>query len=135
MDIVEFGRRQFFRIAGAVGALITVPQVVFQTTARAATRLSGVDYPAKFTTALRRPPKVVLKASSKAVTIDVTQFTQQVLTGYPATKLYGYGVAGTQGSWPGPTLHATAKQKVNILWRNKLPKGTKKLTAGGHLLP
>ncbi|HST86723.1 MAG TPA: multicopper oxidase domain-containing protein [Kineosporiaceae bacterium] len=132
---MEFGRRHFFRMAGAVGALVTVPQVVFQTTARAATRLSGVDYAAKFTAALGRPPKVVLKTSSKSVTMDVTQFTQQVLTGYPATKLYGYGVAGTSGSWPGPTLHANAKQKVNILWRNKLPKGTKKLATGGHLLP
>ena len=132
---MELGRRQFFRIAGAVGALVTVPQVAFQATARAATRLSGAAYPAKFTKALGRPPKVVLTAKSKSATVDITQFTQQVLTGYPATALYGYGVAGSKGSWPGPSIHATSKQKVTILWRNKLPKGSVKLADGGHLLP
>ena len=132
---MEFGRRHFFRVAGAVGALAAVPQVVFQTTARAASRLSAVDYPAKFTKALARPPKVVLNAKSKSATIDITRFTQQVLTGYPATRLYGYGVAGVTGSWPGPSIHVTSNQKANILWRNKLPKGTVKLADGGHLLP
>jgi spore coat protein A len=132
---MELGRRQFFRVVGAVGALITVPQVAFQTAARAATRLSGAAYPSKFTKALGRPPKVVLTAKSKSVTLDVTQFSQQVLTGYPATRLYGYGVAGKKGSWPGPSLHATSKQTTNITFRNKLPKGSRKLANGGHLLP
>jgi spore coat protein A len=135
MVYMELGRRQFFRIAGTVGALLTVPQVAFQATARAATRLSGADYAPKFTQALRRPPKVSLTGKTTSVTIDATQFTQKVLVGYPATKLYGYSVAGGKASWPGPTIHATAKKKIQIHWRNRLPKGTRKLAAGGHLLP
>jgi hypothetical protein len=135
MVLVELGRRQFLRIAGVVGALVTVPQVAFQATARAATRLSGADYAPKFTKALGRPPKIVLTPKAPSVTIDMTQFTQQVLTGYPATRLYGYGKAGSKGSWPGPTLHATSKKAVKVLWRNKLPKGSVKLANGGHLLP
>jgi spore coat protein A len=135
MVVMDLGRRQFFRFAAAVGALVTVPQVAFQATARAATRLNGADYAAKFTKALGRPPKVVLGPKKTSVTIDATQFTQQVLTGYPATALYGYGVAGSKGSWPGPTIHATSKQKISIAWRNRLPKGSVKLAAGGHLLP
>jgi spore coat protein A len=125
-------------MTGLAGALVALPQVAFQATARAATILSGAGYKPKFTQALKKPTRVTLGTTTKtnSVTIDVTQFTQQVLTGYPKTKLYGYGVAGKTASWPGPTLSATAGHTVNITWRNKLPKGTKKISApGGHLLP
>jgi spore coat protein A len=123
-------------MAGAAGLLATVPQVAFQASARAATRLSGAAYRSKFTQQLRKPARVGLGGRKTSLTMDVTGFTQQVLTGYPATRLYGYGVAGAKPSWPGPTITATAKRPVHITWRNKLPKGSRKLSAtGGHLLP
>jgi spore coat protein A len=132
---VEVERRKFLRLAGTVGAFIALPQVAFQATARAATRLSGVGYAPKFTQQLRRPRRVLLTPKRNSITIDVAQFTQQVLTGYPATTLYGYGVAGTKPSWPGPTLNASANHTSHVTWRNKLPKGRMKLSNGGHLLP
>jgi len=133
---MELGRRQLLRMMGAIGVVAVVPQAAFQASARAATRLSGASYQGKFTKALPKPARFTFTTKKTSVTVDATQFTQQVLTGFPKTRLYGYGIKGKKASWPGPTIEATTGKTVHITWRNRLPTGTKKLTAkGGHLLP
>jgi spore coat protein A len=62
------------------------------------------------------------------------QFTTQVLSGAPATKLWGYKQAGKKPGWPGPTIVARQDRPVNVRWRNTLPVGTGDL-GESHLLP
>jgi spore coat protein A len=118
-----------------VGNTTAIDTPASQAAAGAATRLSGAGYKAKFTQKLHHPQQVILTGKSSSITMDASQFTQQVLTGYPATRLYGFGLKGQSPSWPGPTINATAKSTLQITWRNRLPKGSVKLAKGGHLLP
>ncbi|GAA3636396.1 outer spore coat copper-dependent laccase CotA [Kineosporia mesophila] len=136
-------RRQFLRLAAALG-LVPLVGVESGTAApaapalraAAATRISGASYASKFRRALPRPPRVKLTKAGSKLTVDIVQFRQQVLTGFPTTKLYGYRVSGGQASWPGATIETQAGRSIKVTWRNKLPVGTRKISqTGGHLLP
>jgi spore coat protein A len=125
---MNFTRRRFLGVAAGASAAAAVPAVLVAGTAQAANPLHGSTYAPKFTTALPRPKRINL--IGQPVTISATQFAQQVLTGYPATQLYGYN-----GSWPGPTLVAASYLRASVIWQNKLPTTGPTLAASGHLLP
>lgn len=48
--------------------------------------------------------------------LAMTQLTQQLHRDLPATTVWGYG-----GTYPGPTIEATADDPVTVVWRNQLP--------------
>jgi spore coat protein A len=104
-----------------------------QTTVPAAP-LVGANYTAKFTKPLPRPPRINLTGPITTAAIQAEQFSQQVLEGYPKTKLYGYGNLLGRPSWPGPTIVAMKNKTTRVLWRNNLPPGTGSV-ADAHLLP
>lgn len=130
-------RRTFLKLSGTAGVVAALPSALLASPAQAATQLSGATYAAasKFTLPLPRPPRVNLNGFQTSVVMDVAQFQQQVLTGYPATTLYGYALPGRQPTWPGPTMIASSERTVHATFRNKLPAGTLTLADGGHLLP
>jgi spore coat protein A len=120
-----------------VGAAAVVPVAARagRADAQSATpvRISGATYPAKFTNQLPRPPRINLTGLISAAAIGMEQFSQQVLTGYPKTKLYGYGNLLGRPSWPGPTIVAMQNRTTRVLWRNNLPPG-RGTVADSHLL-
>jgi spore coat protein A, manganese oxidase len=128
-------RRQFLKRSGAAGAALMLPTALGASRARAqgATRLAGASYTPKFTQQLRRPPRIDMNGLGNLASIDIEQFEQQVLVGYPKTKLYGYGSSLGRPSWPGPTFEAMSNRRARVLWRNKIK------TTGDwpncHLLP
>lgn len=156
-------RRQFLKYAGAAGVTASVAPFLSTAAANAATaanartatratqatratggsrlatgtatQLAGVDYTPKFTAQLPRPPRLNLDGLLPYAIMDIRQFTQQVLTGYPPTTLYGYAPAGGKPSWPGPTITARSHWPAYVTWRNQLPQGSLTLAQGGHLLP
>ena len=87
----------------------------------------------KFTKQLPRPPRINLTGLISTAAINMEQFSQQVLTGYPKTKLYGYGNLLGRPSWPGPTIVAMKNRTTRVLWRNNLPPGRGSV-ADSHLL-
>src|SRR5687768_5546382 len=103
-------RRSFLKRSGAVSAALAVPGAAVAGAGRASAQapapaapLNGANYAPKFTQPLVRPPRIDLTGLIRATSIDAEQFTAQVLTGYPKTKLYGYGATlGGRPSWPGP---------------------------------
>jgi spore coat protein A len=129
-------RREFLKFGAAAAIASAAPTTwLFGgfDAAAAATRLDGTQYAHKFRLPLRRPPRVKV-STGKTVYVDMVQFQQQVLQGYPATKLYGYAADGQAPGWPGPTLVADSGVAASIRFRNLLPKGTGNL-ATSHLLP
>jgi spore coat protein A len=131
-------RRQLFKFTAATGVVATVPQIVTAPPSTAATtRLSGLAYAQAnaFTQPFRAPHWIDMTGTQREVTLSIRQFSTQVLTGYPATKLWGYGIPGRKPTWPGPTFVAWAGKPVRITFDNDLPRGTVSLADGGHLLP
>lgn len=130
----NWGRRQFLKLGGAVGAALVIPNRLSKLAhAEDAVRLSGAEYPSKFTAQLPRPRRIDLGALPATVG-QFVQFQQQVLDGYPPTTLYGYRFPGGAPSWPGPTLVARSYQPVEVTWRNELPVGAGPIEQS-HLLP
>jgi spore coat protein A len=134
-------RRSFLKRSGAVSAALAVPGAAVAGAGRAqaqaptAAPLLGVNYAPKFTQPLVRPPRIDLTGLIRATSIDAEQFSAQVLTGYPKTKLYGYGATlGGKPSWPGPTLVGMKDKTTRVLWRNNLPAGSGTV-ADAHFLP
>ena len=130
-------RRSFLKRSGAVGAAAVLPVAsgAGRADAQSATpvRISGATYPTKFTKQLPRPPRINLTGLISTAAINMEQFSQQVLTGYPKTKLYGYGNLLGRPSWPGPTIVAMKNRTTRVLWRNNLPPGRGSV-ADSHLL-
>ena len=130
-------RRSFLKRSGAVGAAAVLPVAsgAGRADAQSATpvRISGATYPTKFTKQLPRPPRINLTGLISTAAINMEQFSQQVLTGYPKTKLYGYGNLLGRPSWPGPTIVAMKNRTTRVLWRNNLPPGRGSV-ADAHLL-
>jgi hypothetical protein len=60
--------------------------------------------------------------------IELVEYTQQMHSDLPPTKLRGYRQAGGTPSYLGPAIVAQKDVPVRILFRNLLPKG-----AGGNL--
>ncbi|MGB0715180.1 MAG: multicopper oxidase domain-containing protein [Phycisphaerae bacterium] len=52
--------------------------------------------------------------------IAMRQFTQQLHSELPPTTVWGYGEGPTGGTYPGPTIEATADQQVSVIWRNDI---------------
>src|SRR5215207_10113895 len=121
-------RRSFLKRSGAVGAAAVLPVAAGASRAGAQSatpvRISGAAYTAKFTKQLPRPPRINLTGLISTAAINMEQFSQQVLTGYPKTKLYGYGNLIGRPSWPGPTIVAMKNRTTRVLWRNNLPAGS-----------
>jgi spore coat protein A, manganese oxidase len=130
-------RRSFLKRSGAVSAAAVLPVAsgAGRADAQSATpvRISGATYPTKFTKQLPRPPRINLTGLISTAAINMEQFSQQVLTGYPKTKLYGYGNLLGRPSWPGPTIVAMKNRTTRVLWRNNLPPGRGSV-ADSHLL-
>ena len=130
-------RRSFLKRSGAVGAAAVLPVAsgAGRADAQSVTpvRISGATYPTKFTKQLPRPPRINLTGLISTAAINMEQFSQQVLTGYPKTKLYGYGNLLGRPSWPGPTIVAMKNRTTRVLWRNNLPPGRGSV-ADSHLL-
>ena len=130
-------RRSFLKRSGAVGAAAVLPVAsgAGRADAQSATpvRISGATYPTKFTKQLPRPPRINLTGLISTAAINMEQFSQQVLSGYPKTKLYGYGNLLGRPSWPGPTIVAMKNRTTRVLWRNNLPPGRGSV-ADSHLL-
>ena len=100
----------------------------------AAPLIGGATTPRSSPSSCVRPPRIDLTGLIRTTSIDVEQFSQQVLTGYPKTKLYGYGdTARRRPSWPGPTIVAMKNRTTRVLWRNNLPPGRGSV-ADAHLL-
>ena len=57
-----------------------------------------------------------------AATYDISmrQFTQQLHSELPPTTLWGYGEGPSGGTYPGPTIEASADEHVTVIWRNDL---------------
>lgn len=125
------GRREFLGgVAGAAGAAVFVSGS--WRPAYAATPLLGTDYfeDRGFTRPLPRPRRIDATGGS-SLQVEVVQFEQRVLTGYPKTSLYGYRF-GSSPSWPGATVVVKKDHPVEVHWRNRLPLG---LNLDSHLLP
>jgi spore coat protein A len=127
-------RKEFLALGGAVGASVLLPGVIAPASAEAAgPRIDGASYAPKFSAALPRPRRVSWHWQ-QAMPVDIVQFTQQVLDGYPATTLYGYQLPGGPPSWPGATLVQLADRALNVEWRNQLPASDLPVDQA-HLLP
>ncbi|MEA2177775.1 MAG: spore coat protein manganese oxidase [Solirubrobacteraceae bacterium] len=131
-------RRSFLKRSSAVSAAAVLPGAIGAGRASAQTttppvRLSGAAYTAKFTKPLLRPPRINLTGMITTAAIQMEQFSQQVLEGYPKTKLYGYGNLLGNPSWPGPTIEAMKDRKTRVLWTNRLPAG-RGTVADAHML-
>ena len=132
-------RRSFLKRGSAVSAALMLPGAAVATRASGqapapAAPLVGANYTAKFTKPLPRPPRINLTGAITTAAINAEQFSQQVLEGYPKTKLYGYGNLLGRPTWPGPTIVAMKNRTTRVLWRNDLPPGTGTV-ADAHLLP
>ena len=104
-------RRSFLKRGSAVSAALMLPGAAVATRASGqapapAAPLVGANYTAKFTKPLPRPPRINLTGAITTAAINAEQFSQQVLEGYPKTKLYGYGNLLGRPTWPGPTIVA-----------------------------
>lgn len=130
----RWNRRQFLKMGGMAGAAMMVP-IGLESKAWGDTgvRLSGADYAAKFTAKLLRPRRINLDRLPATIG-TVSEFRQQVLEGYPATRLYGYRFPGGGPTWPGATIVARANKQAQVLWRNELPRRNGPLNEI-HLLP
>lgn len=131
----SINRRRFFQVSAAAGVAASLPQIITAPPASAAQQITGVGYAGKFTQPLRTPPRIDLTPPGSTGVFNIVQFKQQVLEGYPATTLYGYGPVSGKPSWPGPTIVAESGNTVYATFRNQLPTGSKTLAEGGHLLP
>jgi spore coat protein A len=126
-----WSRRGFLKLGGLAGAALLVPNWLVRP-AFGATLLNATTYP-KFTRALPLP-KRVNATKGGLLHVDIVQFEQQVLDGYPATTLWGYRFEDCDPSWPGATIVARKDRRVKVKWHNKLPAGDGTLM-GSHLLP
>lgn len=128
-QLSELGHIRNYIIAAASATLVYSAPAVVNT-------LPGTNIP-KYTQQLAIPPVYApanqLDAATGAIvrqdyTIDMTEFTQQVLPSpYPATTVWGYGgmVQTASGpayvrNSPGPTLEATKNLPVQVRYQNKI---------------
>lgn len=123
-------RRSLLKLGVAGGAVAAAPQLLWPPSADAATLLVGTGYASKFTTALPLPARIDLSGTTTAATVTASGFSKTILTGYPATNVYGYNASS-----PGPTIIGAASKTANVTWVNSLPTGSLTLAQGGHLLP
>jgi FtsP/CotA-like multicopper oxidase with cupredoxin domain len=73
-------------------------------------------------------PDTTTYPGSDYYVIELGEYSQQLHSDLPPTKLRGYRQAGGQFSYLGPAIIATKDRPVRILFRNLLPTG-----AGGNL--
>ena len=127
-------RREFLKVGAAAGAAVALPALRPSRAGAAALRLSGPGYAAKFVSPLPRPQRIDLTRTSATQQMEMVQFSQQVLQGYPKTTVWGYRPKGGNASWPGPTIISKSGVPTKIQWRNELPSGAKTF-AEAHILP
>jgi spore coat protein A len=138
-DIVPasgLNRRQFFKLSAATGIVATLPDIITAPVASgAAVRILATQYADKFTKPLRLPRRIDVSGPRTSAVLDVVEFQEQILTGYPKTTVYGYAPVGQKPTLPGPTFIAESNRTVHAVFNNRLPTGDKTLAEGGHLLP
>lgn len=127
----EWSRREFLKLGAVAGGVLALP-LGLSTRSASAASLPGAAYP-KFATALPRPRRIDLTKGG-SLQVNIVQFQQQVLSGYPPTTLWGYQFPGGPATWPGATIVGKKDKRMKIGWRNLLPRGTKTLSEG-HLFP
>ena len=140
-------RRDFLRLSGAGAAATVIPGAgVFGAITRpgytarafAATQGGGLSDPSmqpKFVNPVPNAldPGFVFQSSTNSYTIAVQQMTQNTgllgTDGVPVpTTVWGYGLNGPGGTWPGMTLEARSGTPIEVFWQNKIPKGPYLLT-------
>jgi spore coat protein A len=133
-------RRDFLKLGAAAGAAVMAPKGWLLSTPRARGGTASVPNALgyanahKFTSPLPRPRRVDMTRGG-ALQVDIVQLEQQVLDDiYPATTVWGYQVAGGPPSYPGATIVAKSNRRINVHWRNRLPRGHGAFPES-HLLP
>ncbi len=62
------------------------------------------------------PPRIVVPATQRDLTIRMTQFNGKIHRDFPEIPQWGY-----EGSSPGPTIEVERDQKLTVHWINALP--------------
>ena len=133
-------RRQFMTTAGAVGAVVVMPNLLTGGLQRAlgAAVPGGTLDPTTITKyvtplyVLPAMPPVSTTGALDLYDIAARQFSQQILPrGLPASTVFGYGSTGAARSFHAPswTVEASVNRPVRTRWSNQLT------SAGGAYLP
>ncbi len=80
----------------------------------------------KFVNPLPVPSKIDLRNNSNLITMEMDEVQQWLGLESPAgnplnTTVWGYGMQGSNVTFPGPTFLAKENNGVNIRWENNLP--------------
>jgi spore coat protein A len=144
---MKLTRRDFLKLTGAgaaatfvpgVGSLGAIARPGYTARAFAATQGPGLSNPAlqpKFVNPVANAldPSFIFSSPTNSYTIAVQQMTQYTglvdAESQPvSTTVWGYGLNGPGGTWPGMTLQARSGTPIEVLWQNKIPKGPYLLT-------
>jgi spore coat protein A, manganese oxidase len=135
-------RRRFLGSLGAAGAAVLLTPYLPVGRAARGDRLRAVPHPLyrepiadpnaipRFVQPLAVPAERGLRIDATAggtYPLAMGETTQDVLGVGLATPVWGYGRAGTDVSYPGPTVVARRDHPIEVRWANHLPKR--------HLLP
>ena len=65
--------------------------------------------------------------------LAIRQFRQKLHRDLPATTVWGFGDAATNGVYPGPTVLASSGEPVTVTWINDLRDESGNLLTAHHL--
>ena len=131
-------RRQFIKASAATGAAVYFNLLGALDPAGAVPAAVGLADPAlqpkfAYPAVNALDPGFVLRSPNNKYKVAARQTVQQTglidpITGVPLpTTVWGYGLNGPGGTWPGATFEARRDVPVEVTWQNKLPDG--------HLVP
>jgi spore coat protein A, manganese oxidase len=121
-------------------SLLLALLVLLPTPSRAQTLLDAATHP-KFVNDLPIPARIDAHKGNKNFVVEMRETTQWLgLVDDGSTPLmttvWGYGLAGSAATYPGPTFEAKSMVPVRITWRNMLPASYSGFPGpGSHLLP